>query len=152
MSDSIAQAAGGDITAFAALYEKVYKKMYCAAYYTLVSEGEAIEAVKSAANNTFSEMSSCKNQRDFEALFLKKLSDRIIKYFRTYRNNSPVNEGKTNYIKAQMQRLTDAEKLAVTYNALFNIDEGEISEITGLAEDVVKRKLESGQKKLFAKL
>ncbi len=51
-----------------------------------------------------------------------------------------------------MQRLTDAEKLAVTYSALFNIDEGEISEITGLAEDVVKKKLESGQKKLFAKL
>lgn len=152
MSDLIAQAAGGDITAFAKLYENVYKKMYCGAYYTLATEEEAIEAVKIAADNTFSEMTSCKNQKDFEGLFLKKLSEQIIKCYREYRKNPPSNDNKSNYIKAQMRKLTDAERLAVAYNALFDIDAREISNITGLAEDVVKKKMESGQNKLSPKL
>lgn len=152
MSDVVSRAAKGDITAFAELYESVYKKMYCAAYYTLVTEAEAVEAVKIAADGVFSGMSSCKNQRDFEALFLKKLTDKIIAAFRSYRKSPAKEDGRANYIKTQMRRLTDVERLAVAYNALFDIDPGKISEITGLAEDVVSKKLESGQSKIADKL
>lgn len=152
MSDVITQAAQGDINAFAEAYKGVYKKMYCGAYYTLATENEAVESVKIAADKTFAEMSACKNQKDFETLFLKKLSEQIIKGYREYRRNPPDNNADVPYIKGLMRRLTDAEKLAVAFNALFDISPKEISKITGLAEDVVAKKLESGINKLAPKL
>lgn len=152
MSDVILQAAGGDVSAFAAAYKSVYKKMYCGAYYTLATKDEAIEAVKTAADKTFADMSPCKNQEDFEMLFLKRLSDQILLRYRQYRKEPPADDDKVPYIKGLMKRLTDAERLAVTFNALFDISPKEISEITGLAEDVVGKKLESGRKKLEPKL
>lgn len=152
MSDIIMQAAKGDISAFATAYKSVYKKMYCGAYYTLATKAEATEAVKTAADKTFAEMSACKDQRDFEMLFLKKLSDQIIAHYREYRKEAPVGDDNVPYIKGLMKRLTDAERLAVTFNVLFDISPREISNITGLAEDVVTKKLESGRKKLAPKL
>ena len=153
MSDVIIQAAKGDINAFAEAYKSVYKKMYCGAYYTLVTEAEAIESVKIAADKTFADMSACKNQKDFETLFLKKLSEQIIKCYREYRKNPPANDdGKAPYIKGLMRKLTDAERLAVVFNVLFDISPKEISRVTGLAEDVVAKKLESGRNKLAPKL
>ncbi|MDE6726283.1 MAG: hypothetical protein K2J79_11855 [Ruminiclostridium sp.] len=152
MSDVITQAAQGDINAFAEAYKGIYKKMYCGAYYTLATENEAVESVKIAADKTFAEMSACKNQKDFETLFLKKLSEQIIKCYREYRKNPPDNSADVSYIKGLMRRLTDAERLAVTFNVLFDISPKEISKVTGLAEDVVAKKLESGRNKLALKL
>ena len=152
MSDVIAQAAQGDINAFAEAYKEVYKKMYCGAYYTLATEKEAVEAVKIAADKTFAEMSSCKDRKDFEMLFLKKLSEQIIKGYRGYRNVPPNNSGGVSYIKGLMRRLTDAERLAVAFNALFELSPKEISKITGISEDVIDKKLESGKKKLASRL
>lgn len=152
MSDIIMQAAKGDINAFATAYKSVYKKMYCGAYYTLATKSEATEAVKTAADKTFAEMSQCKDQRDFEMLFIKKLSEIIIIRFREYRKEAPGSDDNIPYIKGLMKRLTDAERLAVTFNTLFDISPKEISKITGLAEDVVNKKLESGTKKLAPKL
>ena len=152
MSDVITQAAQGDINAFAEAYKGVYKKMYCGAYYTLATEQEAVEAVKTAADKTFAEMSACKNEKDFETLFLKKLSEQIIKGYRGYKSTPPNNSGGVTYIKGLMRRLTDAERLAVAFNALFDLSPKEISKITGLAEDVVEKKLESGKKKLIPRL
>lgn len=148
MTDIVEKAAGGDITAFGILYKNVYRKLYYAAYYTLATEREAIDAVKTSANSTFANMSSCKNQRDFNILILKKLSEQIIASYKSYRNNPPVNQKKVPFIKAQMKKLTDAEKLAVTYWTVFDLTPREIAIITGLAEDVVAKKLESGKVKL----
>ncbi len=152
MSDVITQAAGGDINAFAEAYKGVYKKMYCGAYYTLATEKEAIESVKIAADKTFAEMSACRNQKDFEMLFLKKLSEQIIKSYREYRKTPPADDEGVSYIKGIMKKLTDAERLAVAFNTLFDISPKEISKVTGLAEDVVAKKLESGKTKLASKL
>ena len=152
MSDVITQAAQGDINAFAEAYKGVYKKMYCGAYYTLATKKEAVDAVKIAADKTFAEMSGCKNQRDFEILFLKNLSEQIIKGYRGYRITPPDNSGGVTYIKGLMRRLTDAERLAVSFSTLFDLSPKEISKITGLAEEVMANKLESGKNKLASRL
>lgn len=148
MTDIIEKAADGDITAFGALYKNVYKKLYRAAYFTLTTEREAIDAVKAAAGNTFANMSSCKNQRDFNILILKKLSEQIIAVFKSYKNDPPKVQKRLPFIKAHMKKLTDAEKLAVTYWVIFDLTPREIAIITDLSEDMVTKKLEGARIKL----
>ncbi len=152
MSDILAQAINGDMSAFSTMYADTYKNMYYVAYYSLVNGNEATKAVKAAADQAYAEIGRCKKEKDFEYFFLKKLCEQIISCYREYRKNTPEIETNPPYIKSVMLRLTDAERLSVCVWAVFGLSPKEISELTGLAGDVVKKKLESGQNKIASKL
>lgn len=152
MSETLTLAINGDMTAFSRLYADNYKKMYYVAYHSLANTDEAVEAVKLASDQAYSEIESCKTEEQFSRLMLKKLCDRVISRYREYRKSAPGIESNPPYIKAQMSRLTDAERLSVAIWSVYGFGSGEIAELTGLAKDVVAKKLESGKNKIASKL
>lgn len=152
MSGTLTLAINGDMTAFTRLYADNYQKMYYVAYHSLANTEEAIDAVKLASNLAYSEIDGCKTEGDFSRLMLKKLCDRVIARYREYRKTAPGIESNPPYIKAQMSRLTDAERLSVAIWSVYGLGSGDIAELTGLAKDVVEKKLESGKNKIAPKL
>lgn len=151
-SNAFARAENGDMTAFAEIYEAIYKKIYYVAYYSLANEKEAVQAVKTAADEACGEIGKCADADEFNDWFLSRLCRAIIEKYRDYRNNKPVYEANAPYLKKQMLRLTDAERLTLNIWAAFDYDEEKITQVTGLAYEVVKKKLQSAKTKLSEKL
>ena len=152
MNVSVTKAINGDITEFTKLYGEIYKKIYCVAYYSLANSKEAVDAVTNAARYAYENAESCGSEDELRELILKKTCEQIVARFRDYRKTAPSYEQYPSYIKAQLTRLTDAERLSVTMWAVFGCDADKISSLTGLALDIVTKKLQSGQTKLSAKL
>lgn len=142
----------GDITAFSKLYGEICEKIYYVAYYSLANQKEAVAAVTEAARCGYENADSCRNAVELNELMLKKTCEQIVARFREYRKSAPSYDPFPSFIKSQMTHLTDAERLSVMVWSVFGYEVEKISSITGLALDVVAKKLESGQAKLSAKL
>ena len=152
MPGTLTLAINGDMTAFSRLYADNYKKLYYVAYHSLANTDEAVEAVKTTADQAYAEIGRCKTEEEFGRFMLKKLCSRIILRYREYRTASPGIESNPPYIKAQMSKLTDAERLSVSIWSVYGFGSREISELTGIAEEVVAKKLESGKNRIASKL
>lgn len=142
----------GDVTAFSKIYGDVCERIYYVAYYSLASSEEAVKAVTEAARYAYENAEDCESERELKELMLKKTCEQIVNRFREYRKVSPPYEPFPSFIRSQMLRLTDAERLSVMVWAVYGYEVEKISAITGLALDVVAKKLESGQTKLAANL
>ena len=142
----------GDITAFSKLYGDVCERIYYVAYYSLANSGEAISAVTEAARCAYENAGNCESERELKELMLKKTCEQIVNRFREYKKTAPAYEPFPSFIRSQMQRLTDAERLSVMVWAVYGYEVEKISSLTGLAIDVVAKKLESGQNKLAESL
>lgn len=151
-ASNIKNAAGGDLNAFAQLYSADYKKIYYVAYYSLANAEEAKEVVITAVRLSYATVGGCKSIEDFNILILRKTCEQIITKYREYRKNPPVYESRPGYIKSQMLKLTDAERLSVVIWAVFGYDEETIASVTGLSQAIVVKKLESGKAKLSEKI
>ena len=152
MTASFVKIINGDISAFSKLYGEIYKKIYYLAYYSLANSQEAVTAVTNAVRYAYENAESCSSEEELKELILKKTCEQIVARFREYRKTPPPYEQYPSYIKAQLTRLTDAERLSVIVWAVFGYEADKISSLTGLALDIVAKKLESGQTKLSAKL
>lgn len=69
----------GDTEAFAKLYEKVYKKMYQFALYTLRSEEDAEDVVSETVMDAFASIKSLKKDELFSAWIFQILSNKCKK-------------------------------------------------------------------------
>lgn len=152
MSGTLTLAINGDMTAFSRLYADNYKQLYYVAYHSLANTDEAVDAVRFAASQAYEEIESCRTEAEFGRLMLKKLCGRIILRYREYRRTDPGIESNPPYIKAQMSRLTDAERLSVSIWSVYGLGSEEIAKLTGIAADVVAKKLESGKSRIASKL
>ena len=152
MTSVFTDAKNGDISAFSKLYGAVCKKVYYVAFYSLANSGEAVAAVTEAARIAYENAENCRDDEELKELILKKTCEQIVARFREYRKITPKYDPNPSFIKAQMLRLTDAERLSVMVWSVFGYEEKKISSITGLALDVVTKKLVSGQEKLRVKL
>lgn len=152
MSADFSDIQNGDITAFTKLYGEIHKKLYYVAYYSLAGSAEAVRVISSAARYAYDNTTGCKNEEELSDLLLKKTCEQIIARFKEYKTSPPQYERNPSFIKGQMTRLTDAERLSVTVWAAFGYDVNRISAVTGLSRELVEKKLESGQAKLSAKL
>ena len=152
MTAVFAKVIQGDMTAFSKLYADVYKKIYYVAHYSLANSVEAVDAVTDAARCAYENAKDCSGEEEIKEMLLKKTCEQIIVRFREYRKIPPAYEPQPPFIKSQMLRLTDAERLSVMVWSVFGYEAEKISSVTGLALEVVEKKLESGQAKLVAKL
>lgn len=152
MSKVFENARNGDIDAFAEIYSEIYTRLYYLAYHSLANVGEAVNAVKTAAREAYSNIRSCKSEEEFNGLLLKKLCEQIIRQYREYRKKQPEYEKNPTYIKSIMRKLTDAERFSTAMWALFGFGPKEISKFSGLSESVVEAKLKSARVKLEAQL
>ena len=142
----------GDISAFSKLYGNICEKIYHVAYYSLATSEEAVAAVRVAARYAYDNARSCRNEGELCELMLRKLCEQIVIRFRDYRKSPPSMEQNPSYIKSLMLRLTDAERLSIMVWSVFDYEVGKIASVTGLASEIVTKKLESGQAKLSANL
>lgn len=142
----------GDITAFSKIYGSVCERIYYVAYYSLASSEEAAKAVTEAARYAYDNAEDCRSEGELKELMLKKTCQLVVSRFREYKKSSPPYEPFPSFIRSQMLRLTDAERLTVMVWSVFDCEAEKISALTGLALDVVMKKLESGQTKLSASL
>lgn len=152
MAKAFEDAKKGDITAFSKLYSDVCEKIYHVAYYSLASSEEAVKAVTEAAGYAYENAEGCRDENELKELMLKKTCEQIVTRFREYRKSPPKFEPFPSFIRAQMLRLTDAERLSVMVWSVFGYEAERISAMTGLAADIVAKKLESGQTKLSESL
>lgn len=148
MSDFVKSVEDDDIGTFSNLYEKMYKNLYYTAYYALAGQKDAVEAVKYAVRTAFEKIHICKTEGEAKTLILKLLCEKIIAFFREYKQRPEQEDENCTPAKSMMKRLTDAERISVSLNTIYGFDAKKIAYITGLSESVISKKLESGKEKL----
>ncbi len=140
------QAAAGDTSAFARLYETLYREMYYAAFYSLADETDAVKLIISTARDTMSAMGKLRSEEAFRAFMMKNLCARIRTKFREYaEENRPAVSGSSpgEYdIKAEFERLDDADRLIASLYIGGKFLPDEISAYTGISPATVKKSLD----------
>ncbi|MGN1340987.1 MAG: RNA polymerase sigma factor [Oscillospiraceae bacterium] len=137
-------AAGGDINAFAQLYETLYREMYYTAYYSLADDSDAVDVVLSTARDTLSAIGRLRSEEAFRAFMMKTLCARIRTKFREHaaeERTPPPRRGDYD-IRAEFARLEDADRLIASMYIGGRFQPDEISAYTGLSTSTIKKSLD----------
>ena len=133
-------AASGDARAFSRLYETVYREMYYTAFYSLVNDADAIEAVWGAARDGFKAIGRLRSEESFRVFMLKTLCARIKMFFKEYGDN-PKNEDYRLEVKQMMFGLENADRLCAAMYIAGRFSPEEISQYSGMSKAAVKKRL-----------
>ena len=163
----------GDTEAFANLYEKVYKKMYQFALYTLRSEDDAEDVVSETVMDAFVSIKSLKKDELFSAWIFQILSNKCKKkmkeYYKkecsieeTYDNVKEKNENIGHEDKLSIEdkmdlckvfsELSPEERLIVGMHIFFGYKTREIAKVMKLNDSTVRSKESRALKKMAAKI
>ncbi len=134
------QAANGDAKAFSGLYALIYKEMYYTAFYSLVSEKDAIEAVQGAARDGFKAIGRLRSEESFRVFMMKTLCSRIRMFFKDY-GAAPKNRDYMIAEKQQMFGLENGDRLCAALYIAGRFTPDEISQFTGMSKSLVRKRL-----------
>lgn len=140
--EAAAMAASGDVAAFRRLYETVYEEMYYAAYYSLKSEGDAIDVITGTIRDGFAAVGRLRSESAFRTFMMKNLCSRIRAQFKAYsKNGAPQSADNSTPIKREFDRLADLDRLVTSLYVAGKFMPNEISAFTGMSAGAVKKKL-----------
>ena len=100
----------GDVQAFGALYEKVYRKMYQYALYTLKNEQDAEDVVSETVTDAFASIKKLRSEEAFSGWIFRILSNKCKQkvYRSSYENGQEMTEfTKFSYKDGQMYPVAD---------------------------------------------
>lgn len=140
------QAASGDTSAFARLYETLYREIYYTAYYSLADDSDAVEQIIATARDTMSAIGRLRTEEAFRAFMMKNLCARIRTKFKEYAEEArpeitESSSGSYN-IKTEFSRLNDTDRLITSMYIGGKFQPDEIAAYTGLSSATVKKSLE----------
>ncbi len=147
----------GDTTAFARLYERIYKQMYHTALYNLRSEHDACDAVSEAVVDAFANMKKLKNEDAFKSWIMKILFTKIKRKQKEYINladeiteemSTASFEFENSELREALESLDDESRAILSLSVLGGYKSSEISEIFGMKSSAVRSRLSRIKEKL----
>jgi len=160
----IKKAKKGDTESFSKLYEKIYKKMYQYALYTLRSEQDAEDVVSDTVVEAFEKISALKKDEAFNAWIFRILSSKCKQKMRDYyAPEEAIEEGvelptrdlsrtveMSIDIQAGMELLDRDERQIICMHVISGYKTREIADILEMNENTVRSKESRGLHKLGA--
>lgn len=147
----IRKAKNGDTLAFASLYEKIYKKLYQFAYYTLRNKEDAEDVVSDTVLDAFHSIKKLKSEDAFSSWIFCILSRKCKEKMRDYYRNEV--ELNTKYfttensgtkmedaidVKEMLQELTYEDRMIITMHIIFGYKTREIAQALNMNENTVR--------------
>lgn len=159
----VSEASKGDVSAFAKLYETVYRDMYYCALAKLGNPDDAADAVSDAVLDAYTGIKKLKNPECFRVWIFKILIRQINKRYKEYsdfrgnRTDIGDEEGLTEQTSPDLSlvevlesfgRLTKPEREVVSLSVISGLSGEEISQITGINPSTVRSHLSRAKAKL----
>lgn len=164
----VEKARQGNASAFARLYESVYKKLYYYALANLNNENDAKDIVSDTVLDAFKGIKNLKNSKAFESWIFKILISKIKKQQKVYieeRNNKePANqildmtEINEEYdiqsrfdeysgveLLSEFEKLPEKYRLCITLNVMYGYTSEEISSMTDINASTVRTYINRGK-------
>lgn len=133
-------AADGDAKAFSKLYEVIYREMYYTAFYTLVSEKDAINAVIDTARDGFNAIGRLRTEESFEMFMMKTLCSRIKMYCKDYHGNISLDSDQPK-VKRSFFKLGHTDRLCAVLYVAAKLNPSVIAAYMGMTKGSVTRRL-----------
>lgn len=164
---TVKRAQNGDDTAFATLYQSVYKDMYRMAYYMLGQKEDAEDAVAEAVLDMYRYIDKLKKASSFKSWAMKilwvKCKIKLEEYTHKNMELDAVGEKSDkrdiasqsmvkNDVEKAMESLTDEERTIVVSSAIGGLNCNEISKLLGLKHGTVRSKLSRALQKIRVEL
>lgn len=158
----VKSACDGDAHSFALLYEKIYKKMYSFALYTLNNEADAKDVVSEAVLDAYTQIKKLKNVDAFNKWIFTILSNKCknkIKDYYIRREESDIEEctdisdtiidqGQLLDVRRAFKKLDEQEKTIVSMHHILGYKTKEVAKILGVNENTVRSKESRALKKM----
>lgn len=165
----VKKAKRGDADAFAKLYEKIYKKLYAYAFYTLKNQADAEDVVSETVTDAFESIGKLKTEEAFSAWIFRILANKCNQKIRSYydrreelteehvQNVSMVDEWsheQEEYIEVRksFRQLTREERMIVGMHVFLGYKTREIAESLGMNENTVRSKESRAIQKMAKRL
>ena len=164
----------GDVQAFGALYEKVYRKMYQYALYTLKNEQDAEDVVSETVTDAFASIKKLRSEEAFSGWIFRILSNKCKQKVREYyqkRSEDSVEEHeeligqietyesrwiqkKEEYldVKEAFFELQDEERAILGMHVILGYKTKEIAAMLSMNENTVRSKESRAMQKMGNKL
>lgn len=133
-------AANGDAKAFSRLYETIYGAMYYTAFYSLVTDADAIEAVQGAARDGFKTIGKLRSEESFRVFMMRTLCARIKVFFKDY-GGRVLNRDTENVVKEELFALDNIDRMCTVMHVVARFTPDEISQYTGMSKRAVKKRI-----------
>lgn len=160
-SELVRQACKGDAHAFACLYEKIYKKMYAYALYTLNHEQDAEDVVSDTVIYAFEHMESLRIVESFNSWIFKILSvkckNKIAEYCKKRKEDNieeinvtaeDVQAENSIDVRTALSKLNEEERMIVSLHHIAGYKTREIAGILSMKESTVRSKDSRAIKKM----
>lgn len=151
MTNDIKLAQQGDTSAFARLYETVYKQLYYSAYYALRNnEHDAADAVSETVIDAFDSIKKLKKAESFKSWIFSILSRKIKQKQRSYYDypenieEISLSEGfsyNSSELRYALDKLSEDDRMILSMSVLCGYSGDEIAKICGMKPSTVRSRL-----------
>lgn len=166
----VKRAKRGDVDAFGELYQRIYKKLYAYALYTLKNPEDAEDVVSQAVMDAFLTIGQLKRDEAFSGWMFRIVANKCNRKMREFYHageeltqevlegkslemNPPDDEREMRFdVKEAFDRLAEEERKIVGMHAIFGYTTKEIAQLLMMNESTVRSKKMRALKKLEADL
>ncbi len=159
----IKKAKAGDTTAFATLYETIYKDLYRFALYTLKNPSDAEDVVSESVIDAFSQIRKLRKEESFKAWIFKILSNKCRQKFKTqhlsleeipwdFPDTSSSNLETDTLIREEFFSLSNEERLIISMHLFAGYKSREIAKILHMNENTIRSKESRALKKIASNI
>lgn len=166
----VKRAKRGDVEAFAKLYEKIYKKLYAFALYTLKRPEDAEDVVSAAVTDAFETIGKLKKDEAFSGWMFRivankcnqkireyytqgeQLTEDIMKTAGKFENSWDDTKEESIEIRQTFFELSEEERKIVGLHVFFGYKTREIADALGMNENTVRSKESRALKRMGNRL
>lgn len=151
-----------DPSAFARLYQDIYKDLYKFALYTLKNPHDAEDVVSEAVMDAYAGIKGLKKEEAFRSWFFRILSNKCRRKLKEYTNKTvelPEELGtveqdfvKNSMVRSAFARLSDEERMIIALHLFCGYKSREIGEILHMHDGTVRSKESRALQKMAAML
>ena len=147
-----------DASAFARLYEEIYKDLYKFALYTLKNPHDAEDVVSDTVMDAYAGIKGLKKEESFRAWIFRILSNKCRRKLKEYVNKTTEFPGELgsggqdfvedSMVRAAFARLSDEERMIIALHLFGGYKSREIGEILHMHDGTVRSKESRALKKM----
>lgn len=151
-----------DASAFAQLYQEIYKDLYKFAFYTLKNPHDAEDVVGDTVMDAFAEIKGLKKEESFRFWMFRILSNKCRRKLKEYVNKTcelseELKDNRQDFTEGSMvrevfERLSDEERMIIAMHLFGGYKSREIGEILHMSDGTVRSKESRALKKMAAML
>lgn len=151
-----------DASAFAQLYQEIYKDLYKFAFYTLKNAHDAEDVVSDTVMDAFAEIKGLRKEESFRSWMFRILSNKCRRKLKEYMNKTSelseeLKDNRQDFTEGSMvrevfEKLSDEERVIIALHLFGGYKSREIGEILHMSDGTVRSKESRALKKMAAML